>query len=151
MGAISPVLGCDLGGASGGTRSGGCGLGKVGVGLPKWGLGYVSLGSLDVDRSSWWCAILPMLGCDEPVLVCDLRGASGGATSPVLVCDLSSLLFLSLFYFPGSRIDLKVKYKRKWFYRVRGHILRSTEMIFRLTQFSLHTQTPAFTEKYFRK
>ena len=23
------------------TRLGGCGLGKVGVGLPKWGLGYM--------------------------------------------------------------------------------------------------------------
>ena len=84
--------GCDLGGASGGMRSGGCGSGKVGVGLLKWGLGYVSLGSLDVDRSSWWCAILPMLGCDEPVLECDLRGASDGASSPVLVCDLSCFL-----------------------------------------------------------
>ena len=48
---------------------------RVGVGLPKWGLGYVTLGSLDVDRSSWWCAISPVLGCDEPVLVCDLAGA----------------------------------------------------------------------------
>ena len=48
---------------------------RVGVGLPKWGLGYVSLGSLDVDRSSWWCVISPALGCDEPVLVCDLAGA----------------------------------------------------------------------------
>ena len=81
--------GCDLGGALGGARSGGCGSGKVGVGLSKWGLGYVSLGSLDVDRSSWWCAI-------SPVLVCDLGGDSGSASSPVLVCDLSSLLFLSL-------------------------------------------------------
>ena len=147
---MSPVLGCDLGGASGSARSGGCGSGKVGVGLPKWGLGYVSLGSLDVDQSSWWCAISPVLGCDESVLVCDLRGASGGASSPVLVCDLSSLLFLSLLFSWGG-IDLKVKYKRKWFYRVRGHILRSTEMIFHLTQFSLHTQTPTFTEKHFRK
>ena len=43
------MLRCDLGGASGDTRLGGCGSGKVGVGLPKWGLGYVSLGSLDVD------------------------------------------------------------------------------------------------------
>ena len=75
MGAISPVLGCDLGCALGGARSGGCGSGKVGVGLPKWGLGYVTLGSLDVDRSSWWCAISPVLGCDKPVLVCDLAGA----------------------------------------------------------------------------
>ena len=75
MGAMSPVLGCDLSGASGGARSGGCGSGKVGVGLPKWGLGYVSLGSLDVDRSTWWCAISPVLGCDELVLVCDLAGA----------------------------------------------------------------------------
>ena len=72
---MSPVLGCDLDGASGGARSGGCGSGKVGVGLPKWGLVYVSLGSLDVDRSSWWCAISLMLGCDEPVLVCNLVGA----------------------------------------------------------------------------
>ena len=39
---ILPVLGCDLGGASGGVRSGGCGSGKAGVGLPKWGLGYIS-------------------------------------------------------------------------------------------------------------
>ena len=69
------VLGCNLGGASDNARSGGCGSGKVGVGLLKWGLGYVSLGSLDVDRSSWWCAISMMLGCDEPVLVCDLAGA----------------------------------------------------------------------------
>ena len=75
MGAMSPVLGCDLSGASSGTRSGGCGLGKVGMGLPKWGLGYVSLGSLDVDRSTWWCAILSVLGCDEIVLVCDLADA----------------------------------------------------------------------------
>ena len=75
MGAISWVLGCDLGGASGGARSSGCGSSKVGVGLPKWGLGYVSLGSLDVDQSSWWCAISLVLGCDEPVLVCDLAGA----------------------------------------------------------------------------
>ena len=77
---------------------------QVGVGLPKWGLGYVSLGSLDVDRSSRWCAISPELGCDEPVLVCYLGGASGGASSPVLVFDLSSLLFLSLFYFPGAEL-----------------------------------------------
>ena len=69
---------------------------RVGVGLSKWGLGYVSLGSLDVDRSSWWCAISLVLGCDEPVLVCDLAGASGGASSLMLVCDLSSLLSLSL-------------------------------------------------------
>ena len=33
------------------TRSGGCGSGKVDVGLLKWGLGY--MGSLDEDRSSW--------------------------------------------------------------------------------------------------
>ena len=72
---MSPVLGCDLGCALGGVRSGGCGSGKVGVGLLKWGLGYVTLGSLDVDRSSWWCAISPVLGCDEPVLVCGLAGA----------------------------------------------------------------------------
>ena len=158
MGAMSLVLGCNLGGALGSARSGGCGSGKVGVGLLKWGLGYVSLGSLDVDRSSWWCAISPMLGCDEWVLVCDLRGASGGASSlmlmcdlagarvrarrcwcaisvvlqvarahqcwcaispvlgcdlrgasdgtssPVLVCNLSSLLFLSLFCFPGAEL-----------------------------------------------
>ena len=75
MGAMSPVLGCDLSCASSGTRSGGYGSGKVGVGLPKWGLGYVSLGSLDVDRSTWWCAISPVLGYDELVLVCDLAGA----------------------------------------------------------------------------
>ena len=104
MGAMSPVLGCDLSGASSGARSGGCGSGKVGVGLLKWGLGYVSLGSLDVDRSSCWCAISPVLGCDEPVLVCDLGGASGGMSSLVLVCDLSSLLFLSLFCFPGAEL-----------------------------------------------
>ena len=67
--------GCDLGGASGGARSGGCGSGKVGVGLPKWGLGYVSLGRLDVDQSSWWCAISPVLGCNKLMLVCDLAGA----------------------------------------------------------------------------
>ena len=97
MGAMSPVLGCDLSGASSGARSGGCGSGKVGMGLPKWGLGYVSLGSLDVDRSSWWCAI-------SLVLVCDLGGASSGASSPVLVCDLSSLLFLSLFCFPRAEL-----------------------------------------------
>ena len=96
--------GCDLGGASGGARSGGCGSSKVGVGLPKWGLGYVSLGRLDVARSSWWCAISLVLGCDEPVLVCDLGGASGGASSPMLVCDLSSLLFLSLFCFPRAEL-----------------------------------------------
>ena len=42
MCVILPVLGCDLGGASSGVRSGGCGSGKVGVGLPKWGLGYIS-------------------------------------------------------------------------------------------------------------
>ena len=96
--------GCDLGGASGGARSAGCGLGKVGVGLPKWGLGYVSLGRLDVDQSSWWCAISLVLGCDEPVLVCDLAGASGGASSLMLVCDLSSLLFLSLFCFPRAEL-----------------------------------------------
>ena len=98
------VLGCDLAGALGGARSGGCGSGKVGVGLPKWGLGYVSLGRLDVDQSSWWCAISLVLGCDEPVLVCDLAGASGGASSLMLVCDLSSLLFLSLFCFPGAKL-----------------------------------------------
>ena len=90
MGAISVVLQA--------TRD------RVGVGLPKWELGYVSLGSLDVDRNSWWCAISLVLGCDEPVLVCDLGGASGGASSPVLVCDLSSLLFLSLFYFLGAEL-----------------------------------------------
>ena len=89
--------GCDLGGALGGARSGGCGFAEM-------GLGYVSLGRLDVDRSSWWCAILPVLGCDELMLVCDLRGASGGVSSPVLVCDLSSLLFLSLFCFPGVEL-----------------------------------------------
>ena len=75
MGAMSPVLGCDLSGALSGARSGGYGSSKVGMGLPKWGLGYVSLGSLDVDRSTWWCAISPVLGCDELVLVCDLAGA----------------------------------------------------------------------------
>ena len=104
MGAISRVLGCDLGGASSGARSSGCGSSKVGVGLSKWGLVYVSLGRLDVDRSSWWCAISPVLGCDEPVLVCDLDGASGGVSSSVLVCDLSSLLFLSLFCFPRAEL-----------------------------------------------
>ena len=162
MGAMSLVLGCNLDGASGSARLGGCGSGKVGVGLLKWGLGYVSLGSLDVDRSSWWCAISPVLGCDEWVLVCDLRGASSGVSSPVLVCDLASArvrspwcfrwhelasagvqsLFLAVslsLLFSWGGIDLKVKYKQKWFYRVKGHILRSTEMIFRLTQFSLHT------------
>ena len=83
----------------------------MGVGLPKWGLGYVTLGSLDVDQSSWWCAISPVLRCDEPVrcaispvLVCDLDGASSGASSPVLVCNLSSLLFLSLFCFLGVKL-----------------------------------------------
>ena len=84
---------------------------RVGVGLPKWGLGYVSLGRLDVDWSSWWCAISlalgcdePMLGCEEPVLVCNLSGALGGASLSMLVCDLSSLLFLSLFCFPGAEL-----------------------------------------------
>ena len=91
----------------------------MGVGLSKWGLGYVTLGSLDVDQSSWWCAISPVLGCDEPMLVCELRGASGGASSPVLVCDLASArvrragagvrslflaISLSLFYFPGAEL-----------------------------------------------
>ena len=70
--------------------------------------------------------------------------AGAGVRSLFLVVSLSLL-------FSWDGIDLKVKYKRKWFYRVRGHILRSTEMIFHLTQFSLHTQTPAFTEKHFRK
>ena len=101
---MSLVLGCNLGGALGSARSGGCGSGKVGVGLLKWGLGYVSLGRLDVDQSSWWCAISLVLGCDEPVLVCDLAGASGGASSLMLVCDLSSLLFLSLFCFLGAEL-----------------------------------------------
>ena len=81
-----------------------------------------------------------MLGCDEPVLVCDLCGASSGASSPMLVCDLASArvrragagvrsLFLAIslsLLFSWGGIDLKVKYKRKWFYRVKGHILRST-------------------------
>ena len=63
-------------------------------------------------------AISPMLGCDEPVLGCNLDGASGGAISamlgcdePVLGCDetgasgvMGSLLFLSLFYFPRVEI-----------------------------------------------
>ena len=117
-----------------------------------------------------------MLGCDEPVLVCDLCGALGGASSPVLVCNLvgarvrragvgvrspwcfkwrkladasvrSLFLAISLsLLFSWGGIDLKVKYKWKWFYRVRGHILQSTEMIFHLTQFSLPTKTPAFPE-----
>ena len=77
---------------------------QVGVGLLKWGLGYVSFGRLDVDRSSWWCAISLVLGCDESVLVCNLGGTSGGASSPMLVCDLSSLLFLSLFCFPRAEL-----------------------------------------------
>ena len=103
--------GCDLGGTLGVARSAGCGSGKVGVGFPKWGLGYVSLGNLDVDQSSWWCAISPVLGCDKPircaispVLVCDFDGASGDASSLVPVCDLSSLLFLSLFCLPGAEL-----------------------------------------------
>ena len=138
---------------------------RVGVGLPKWGLGYVSLGSLDVDRSSWRCAISPVLGCDEPMLVCDLadarvRRAGAGVRFPWCFkwCELAGAGVRSLFLavslsllFSWGGIDLKVKYKRKWFYRVRGHILRSTEMIFRLTQFSLRTQTPTFTEKHFQK
>ena len=54
--------------------------------------------------SQCWCMISPVLRCNELVLVCDLRGASGGASSSVLVCDLSSLLFLSLFCFPVAEL-----------------------------------------------
>ena len=64
-----------------------------------------------------------------------------------LAQSLFRVVSLSLLFSWGE-IDLKVKDKRKWFYRVRGHILRSTEMIFRLTQFSLRTQTLAFTKKH---
>jgi len=101
------------------------------------------------------------LGGDDRALV----AAPMGAISLVLGCDLAgarcdetvllvrspccfSLSLSSIFLRPNS---FKGKYKRKWFYRVRRHILRLTEMIFRLTQFSLRTQTPAFTEKYFQK
>ena len=49
----------------------------------------------------------PVLGCDKLVLGCDL----GGAISTALGCNeadasgaMGSLLFLSLFYFPGMEI-----------------------------------------------
>ena len=110
----------------------------IGLGWRRFSLGGLGLGG-SADR-------------------CDLVGVSGGAISPMLGatrpcfwCDLLAVsLSLSLLFSYGG-IHLKVKYKRKWFYRVRGHILQLTEMIFRLTQFSLRTQTPAFMEKYFRK
>ena len=118
-------------------------------------LGGSSLGGDDrawVDRA--W--VKAPMGAISPVLGCNLTGVSGSMILPVLDairpcfwCDLLVVsLSLSLLFSWGG-IHLKVKYKQKWFYRVRGHILRSTEMIFRLTQFSLCTQTPAFTKKIF--
>ena len=85
-----------------------------------------------------WC-----WGAISPVLGCDFAGATGGAISSVrsrVRCNETGLLvqspccfslsLSSIFLGPNS---FKGKYKRKWFYRVRRHILRLTEMIFRLT------------------
>ena len=59
-------------------------------------------------------AISPVWGCDEPVLGCDLDGASGGAIlamlgcdEPVLGCAISSGCFSLLFSW--GVIHLKVK------------------------------------------
>ena len=92
-------------------------------------------------------AISPMLGCDESLLGCDLGGALGGAISAVLGCDELVLgCAISSCYLPLSSIFLgwksfENKIKLEMVLWVRGHILRSTEMIFRLTQFSMHNQT----------
>ena len=45
--------------------------------------------------------------------------------------------------------DLKVKWKQKSFYRIRGCILRSMEIIFCLTQFSGLTKYPLFQKIIF--
>ena len=65
-----------------------------------------------------WSMAVRLSGCDKSVLGCDLGGASSGAFSVALGCDesmlgcekidasgaMGSLLFLSLFYFPGVEI-----------------------------------------------
>ena len=75
MVAISPVLGCDLGGASGGARSGGCGFVEMGIGLCFSG----------------------KLGCGSKLMVvCDLAGAG--------VRSLFLAVSLSLFCFPRAEL-----------------------------------------------
>ena len=77
-------------------------------------------------------AISPMLGCDESLLGCDLGGALGGAISAVLGCAISSCCFpLSSIFLGWKSFENKIKLEMVLW--VRGHILPSTEMIFRLT------------------
>ena len=89
------------------------------------------------DGSAEW------LACDDRAVCRGLvLGITGSALSLLDLGSLSLAISLSLLLSWG-RIDLKVKDKQKLFYRVKGHILRLTKMIFRLTQFSLRTQTPS--------
>ena len=124
-----------------------------GSGLGEDNRAWVDRASLGWIRLVWWCRWVRSCRCWDAISLV-FQGAQSRqcwmqrdrASSAI------SLLFLSLsLLFSLGGIHLKVKYKQKWFYRVRGHILRSTKMIFRLTQFSLRTQTPSFTEKHFWK
>ena len=67
---------------------------------------------------------------------CDLASVSGVGVRSSSV----SLLFLSL-HVCESGNDLKVKQKRNSFYGVKGLILRSNEMFFQKTLFSMRNQT----------
>ena len=67
---------------------------------------------------------------------CDLASVSGVGVRSSSV----SLLSLSLPVCESGN-DLKVKQKRNSFYRVKGLILRSNEMFFQKTLFSMRNQT----------
>ena len=60
---------------------------------------------------------------------------------PVLGCAIGALAISLSLLFSWSGNQLKVKYKCKIFYRVLGHDLQSTKIIFHLTEFSETTQT----------
>ena len=111
------------------------------------GFGWISLGWW---RSRWrrrcWGAILVVVwssGRRQHALGSGGLQSAVGFRSQVQALSLSLSLSLSL----GSGrlkmgvISLKVKQKRNWFYTKRLDILRSMEIIFRLTKFSGCSQT----------
>ena len=97
-------------------------------------LGYDDLAGARVRLSGAWM-------CDRSCCWClDVRSK----LSPMLGCAIEALAGFAIslsFLFSWGGNQLKVKYKCKIFYRVLGHDLQSTEIIFRLTEFSRTTQT----------